>query len=144
MDFLEIGHAVHEESGEVICYVLLSQCKWYSVSGLSVGWWGGAAEALQTGGWLEATAPDTNITLLQCCSRRCSCTQPAPPPATRHVWPVEVKKPLSSHNKSELTFLPLRMSENVGPTISYERIKVCRSCSSQLEIEKFCFFPLIL
>ena len=60
---------------------------------------GGAAEALQTGGWLEATAPDTNITLLQCCSRRCSCTQPAPPPPTRHVWPAEVKKPLSSHIK---------------------------------------------
>ena len=69
---------------------------------------GGAAEALQTGGWLEATAPDTNITLLQCCSRRCSCTQPAPPPPTRHVWPAEVKKPLSVIT-SGLTFLPLRM-----------------------------------
>ena len=30
---------MREESEEVICYVLLSQYKWYNVSGLSVWWW---------------------------------------------------------------------------------------------------------
>ena len=112
LDFLEIGPAVHE--GEVICHVFVMSCcpsvsgtMWVAcLSGGGSG--GGAAEALQTGGWLEATAPDTNITLLQCCSRRCSCTQPAPPPPTRHVWPAEVKKPLSVIT-SGLTFLPLWM-----------------------------------
>ena len=108
LNFLEIGPAVHE--GEVICHVFVMSCCrsvtgtiWVAcLSGGGSG--GGAAEALQTGGWLEATAPDTNITLLQCCSRRCSCTQPAPPPPTRHVWPAEVKKPLSVIT-SGLTFL---------------------------------------
>ena len=63
---------------------------------------GGAAEALQTGGWLEATACTRHqhyaAAVLQS-PLQLHAARTTTRPATRHVWPAEVKKPLSSHIK---------------------------------------------